>query len=97
MELTGSPVVAINRAVAMAEAEGPAAGLALLDAAAADARLVQYQPYWAARAELLARTGDAAGAEEAYQLAIGLEADPVVRRFLQERRDALRRESRPRE
>jgi RNA polymerase sigma-70 factor, ECF subfamily len=97
MDLTGSPVVAINRAVATAEAEGPAAGLALLDAAAADARLAQYQPYWAARAELLARTGDGTGAEEAYQLAIGLEADPAVRRFLQERRDALRRESRPRE
>jgi RNA polymerase sigma-70 factor (ECF subfamily) len=97
MELTGSPVVAINRAVATAEAEGPAAGLALLDAAAADARLAQYQPYWAARAALLARTGDGTGAEEAYQLAIGLEADPAVRRFLQERRDALHRESRPRE
>jgi RNA polymerase sigma-70 factor (ECF subfamily) len=90
MDLTGSPVVAINRAVATAEAEGPAAGLALLDAAAADARLAQYQPYWAARAALLARTGDGAGAEKAYQLAIGLEADPAVRRFLQERRDALR-------
>ncbi|TMK13658.1 MAG: RNA polymerase subunit sigma-70, partial [Alphaproteobacteria bacterium] len=49
----------------------------------------EYQPYWAARAELLARTGDVAGAVEAYQLAIGLEADPAVRRFLQQRRDAL--------
>ena len=89
MDLTGSPVVAINRAIATAEAEGPAAGLALLDVTAADARLQEYQPYWAARAELLARTGDVAGAVEAYQLAIGLEADPAVRRFLQQRRDAL--------
>jgi len=90
MELTGSPVVAINQAIAAAEAEGPAAGLALLDTAAADARLKEYQPYWAARAELLARIGDNAGAREAYELAIGLESDPAVRRFLQQRRGALR-------
>ena len=89
MELTGSPVVAINQAIAAAEAEGPAAGLALLDTAAADARLKEYQPYWAARAELLARIGDNAGAREAYELAIGLESDPAVRRFLQQRRGAL--------
>ena len=90
MALTASPVVAINRAIAVAEAEGSKAGLRLLDAAAADARLAEYQPYWAARAELLARIGDIAAAAEAYQLAIGLEADPAIRRFLQQRRDALR-------
>jgi RNA polymerase sigma-70 factor (ECF subfamily) len=89
VELTGSPVVAINWAIATAEAEGPTAGLALLDAAAVDARLQQYQPYWAARAELLARIGDVAGAVRAYELAIGLESDPAVRRFLQQRRAAL--------
>ncbi|HEY4472163.1 MAG TPA: DUF6596 domain-containing protein [Stellaceae bacterium] len=89
MDLTGSPVVAINRAVATAEADGPAAGLVLLDVAAADARLQEYQPYWAARAELLARVGDVTSAAEAYQLAIGLEPDLAVRRFLQRRRDAL--------
>ena len=55
--ITGSPVVAINRAVAMAETDGPAAGLAALDALAGDARLAQYQPYWAARAALLAAAG----------------------------------------
>jgi RNA polymerase sigma-70 factor (ECF subfamily) len=90
MAVTGSPVVAINRAVAVAEAEGSEAGLRLLDAVAADARLVEYQPYWAARAELLGRMGDVATAAEAYQLAIGLEADPAIRRFLQQRRGALR-------
>jgi RNA polymerase sigma-70 factor (ECF subfamily) len=89
MALTGSPVVAINRAVAITEADGPEAGLALLDAAGRDARLKEYQPYWAARAELLARTGDVAGAGEAYRLAIGLEADPAVRDFLQQRRARL--------
>jgi RNA polymerase sigma-70 factor (ECF subfamily) len=89
--ITGSPVVAINRAIAVAETRGAAAGLAALDAFAGDARLAEYQPYWAARAGLLARIGDISGAEDAYQRAIGLEADPAVRRFLLQRRDALRR------
>jgi len=87
--LTGSPVVAINRAVAIAENRGAAAGLAALDAVADDARLADYQPYWAARAGLLARAGDTAGADLAYQRAIGLEADPAVRRFLQRQQAAL--------
>jgi RNA polymerase sigma-70 factor (ECF subfamily) len=89
MTMTGSPVVAINRAIAIAEAQGPAAGLELLDAAAGDTRLKDYQPYWAARAELAARVGDTAAARDAYRLAIGLEADPAVRHFLQRRRAAL--------
>ena len=84
--MTGSPVVAINRAIAVAETQGAAAGLAALDALADDARLSDYQPYWAARAELLARSGDAAEADRAYEQAIGLESDPAVRRFLQQRR-----------
>jgi RNA polymerase sigma-70 factor, ECF subfamily len=87
--LTGSPVVEINRAAAMAETSGPEAGLAALDAAAADKRLLDYQPYWAARAEMLARAGDITAADGAYQRAIGLESDPAVRRFLQRRREAL--------
>ena len=87
--LTGSPVVAINRAVAIAETKGPAAGLAQLDALSGDARLTDYQPYWAARAGLLARMSDAAAAASAYERAIGLERDPAVRLFLQQRRAAL--------
>ena len=89
LALTGSPVVAINRAVAIAETRGAAAGLAALDEIASDARLSDYQPYWAARASLLARVPDITQAEHAYQRAIGLEADPAVRRFLQQRHDAL--------
>jgi RNA polymerase sigma-70 factor (ECF subfamily) len=88
--MTDSPVVAINRAIAIAETRGPAAGLAALDAVADDARLAEYQPYWAARAGLLARTAAVDAADEAYQRAIGLEADPAVRRFLQQRRAQLR-------
>jgi RNA polymerase sigma-70 factor (ECF subfamily) len=89
LALTGSPVVAINRAVAIAETRGAAAGLAALDEIAADARLADYPPYWAARAGLLARLPDIAQADSAYQRAIGLEADPAVRHFLQARRGAL--------
>jgi RNA polymerase sigma-70 factor (ECF subfamily) len=83
--ITGSPVVAINRAIVIAGMRGPAAGLAALDAIADDARLREYQPYWAARAELLMRTGEARAADSAYARAIGLEPDPAVRRFLQRR------------
>ena len=87
--LSGSPVVAINRAVAIAERDGAVAGLAALPEAAADPRLAEYQPYWATRAELLARTGAHDEARQAYEIAIGLERDAAVRRFLQERQAAL--------
>ncbi len=87
--ITDSPVVAINQAIAVAETRGPAAGLAALDALADDTRLADYQPYWAARAGLLARTDRLDAADQAYQRAIGLESDPAVRRFLQQRRMEL--------
>jgi RNA polymerase sigma-70 factor (ECF subfamily) len=88
LAVTASPVVAINRAVAIAETRGPAAGLAELDAVASTPRVPEYQPYWAARAELLVRTGDVVAARAAYDRAIGLESDPAVRAFLQEKRAA---------
>jgi predicted RNA polymerase sigma factor len=87
--LTGSPVVAINRALAVAELQGARTALDALQQVAADARLAEYQPYWAARAELLARTGAYGEARDAYEIAIGLERDPAVRRFLQRRRVGL--------
>ncbi|TMH03495.1 MAG: RNA polymerase subunit sigma-70 [Betaproteobacteria bacterium] len=87
--LSDSPVAALNRAVALAQTRGAAAGLAALDAAASDARLADYQPYWAARAELLARSGAVDAAMQAYQRAIGLESDAAVRRFLQQRAQQL--------
>ncbi len=89
LSMTGSPVVAINRAVAVAATRGPAAGLEALAAIDADPRLTNYQPYWAARAGLLAQTGDLEAAATAYERAIGLEVDPAVRRFLQRRRAEL--------
>jgi RNA polymerase sigma-70 factor (ECF subfamily) len=67
---------------------GAEAGLAWLDARATDRRLAEYQPYWAARADLLARSGRTDAADQAYQQAIGLEPDQAVRDFLQRRRAA---------
>jgi len=87
--LAGSPVVAVNRALAIAEVHGAGAALDALQGVATDARLAEYQPYWAARAELLVKAGAHAEARRAYELAVGLERDPAVRRFLQRRQSAL--------
>jgi predicted RNA polymerase sigma factor len=89
--ITASPVVAINRALAIAELHGPTAALDAMPDVAADPRLSEYQPYWAARAELLAKGGAHDEARQAYEIAIGLERDPAVRRFLQQRQFALPR------
>ncbi|HKT97922.1 MAG TPA: DUF6596 domain-containing protein [Paraburkholderia sp.] len=89
LAIAASPVVAVNRALALAERDGPQAALDALEPYANDARLADYQPYWAARADLLARAGAKAEALGAYDLAIGLERDPTVRRFLQNKRMAL--------
>jgi predicted RNA polymerase sigma factor len=87
--IAGSPVVTINQALAVAKVHGAAAGLDALQKAAGDTRVAEYQPYWAARAELLAQVGAHREAHEAYEIAIGLERDPAVRRFLQQRQSAL--------
>ena len=89
LALTGSPVVKINRAVALGAWRGADAGLTALGDASVDKRLDDYQPYWATRAELLAKTGDADAARAAYGRAIGLATDPAVRAFLLQQRDAL--------
>ncbi len=89
LAISGSPVVAMNRAVAIGELRGAAVGLEALEEAASDERVKQYQPYWAARADLLAKTGAVDQAREAYDMAIGLERDPAVRRFLQGRQAAV--------
>ena len=87
--LNGSPVAAINRALAVAELKGTHQALADLNAVAADPRLAEYQPYWAARAELLARINSRHEANHAYSVAIGLERDSSVRRFLEQRRSLV--------
>jgi RNA polymerase sigma-70 factor (ECF subfamily) len=88
--ITGSPVVAINRALAIAELHGPQAATEALKDIATDERLNEYQPYWAARAELLSKTGAHDQARQAYEMAIGLERDMTVRAFLQKRLAALK-------
>lgn len=90
LALTTSPVVAVNRAVAVAELDGARAGLDALDEVPGEARLATYQPFQAARAELLSRVGDHAAADDAYEKAIGLAVDPAIRQFLQSRRTAMR-------
>jgi RNA polymerase sigma-70 factor (ECF subfamily) len=92
--LTGSPVVAINRALAVAELHGAPAGLEAMPDHSGDGRLAEYQPYWAARAELLAKAGAHEEAGRAYEVAIGLERDPAVRRFLGRRRSGMLAEMR---
>lgn len=90
LAIAASPVIAVNRALAVAECEGPQAALDALAPYANDPRLAQYQPYWAARADLLVRAGSTAEALSAYDMAIGLERDPASRKFLQRRRAQAR-------
>jgi RNA polymerase sigma-70 factor, ECF subfamily len=87
--MTGSPVVAVNRAAAVAQARGPEAGLALLEEVGARGGLDGFEPYWVAKADLCARLGDIEAARRAYDLAIGLQTDPAARAFLVERQAAL--------
>jgi RNA polymerase sigma-70 factor, ECF subfamily len=87
--ITRSPVAAINRAVALAEIDGPSSALEALNDVSSDPRIRDYQPYWAARADLLARTGSHQKARDAYEIAIGLERDESVRQVLEKRRAQL--------
>jgi RNA polymerase sigma-70 factor, ECF subfamily len=80
-----TPVVAANRAVAVAMAEGPAAGLALLDALARDGRVVGWSHLHVARGDLLARLGRRDEAVAAYRRALALEPPPAEGRFVTRR------------
>ncbi|WP_445372626.1 RNA polymerase sigma factor [Methylomonas sp. HW2-6] len=85
LKLAPSPVVALNRAVAVAMRDGPAAGLALIDAILAAGDLVDYHLAHAARADLLRRLGQADSALGAYQKALALAKQEPEQRFLQRR------------
>jgi RNA polymerase sigma-70 factor (ECF subfamily) len=87
--LNPSPVIELNRAVAVGMADGPAAGLALLEPLLADPTLDRYQPLHAAHADLLSRAGDVAEAAQAYERAIALTANAVERQELERRLAAL--------
>jgi RNA polymerase sigma-70 factor, ECF subfamily len=80
--VTPSPVVTINRAAALAMADGPHVGLALLAELEDDGRLDRYQPLHATRAELLARAGDHEAAAAAYRRAIELTGNAAEREAL---------------
>jgi RNA polymerase sigma-70 factor (ECF subfamily) len=80
-----TPVVALNRAVALAEVEGPQAGLDAVDRL----ELGSYHPYHVARADLLRRLGRTADALLAYDAALALTANPAEREFLDRRRRQL--------
>ncbi|SDO94827.1 RNA polymerase sigma factor [Lentzea jiangxiensis] len=87
--LTPSPVVALNRAAAVAMRDGAAAGLALLDALADEPKLRDYHPYRAARADLLHRLGRDAEAAQAYREAIALAGTDTEQDFLRRRLAAV--------
>ena len=80
-QMTGSPVVTMNRAVAVAELEGPRAGLALLDGV----ELEDYRYYHSTRADLLRRLGRREDARAAYGRALALTEPGVEQRFLESR------------
>jgi RNA polymerase sigma-70 factor (ECF subfamily) len=80
-----SPVIELNRAVAVAMAEGPEQGLELLDEPELAQALDGYQWFWSARADLLRRAGRTKQAMKEYERAVELATNPVERRFLENR------------
>jgi RNA polymerase sigma-70 factor (ECF subfamily) len=87
--MADNPVVALNRAVAVAMVDGPAAGLALVDRLAASGDLSGYHLLPATRADLLRRMGDSEHAAEAYREALALAATDAERAYLMGRLDEL--------
>ena len=85
LELGPSPVVELNRAVAVAMRDGPAAGLALIDGILAAGELANYHLAHAARAELLRRLGRRDDARASFERALGLTQQEPERRFLERR------------
>ncbi len=88
-EAQPSPVIELNRAVAVAMAEGPERGLELLDEPELARALDGYQWFWSARADLLRRAGETRAAMKAYERAAELATNPVERRFLERRMSEL--------
>ena len=85
MAIAPTPVVALNRAVALAERDGPSAALAALERL----ELPGYQPYWVSRAELLARSGRTTDARAAFDRALELTDNAVEHAHLTRRRATL--------
>src|SRR5262245_34539239 len=92
LEAEPAPVIELNRAAAVAMRDGPAAGLALVDAILARGDLADYQPAHAARADLCRRLGRVSEARAAYRRALELTNQGAARRFLERRLAGLPRE-----
>ena len=88
-QMTPSPVIEVNRAVAVAMAVGPALGLAML--LRLDERMQDYYPYHAARADLLRRTNQREAAADAYERALALCGNAAERSYLERRLDEMLR------
>ena len=95
LRMDQSPVVALNRAVAVAMRDGPAAGLRLIDAILDSGELADYRLAHAARGELSRRLGRTADARAAYQRALALTHQEPERRFLERRLAELMSDERP--
>lgn len=91
LRIDSSPVVELNRAVAIAMRDGPEAGLSLIDQILGRGELGQYLPAHSARAELLRRAGRKAEALQAFQQALGLARQELERRFLSAKIEDLAR------
>ncbi|MET9064512.1 RNA polymerase sigma factor [Streptosporangium sandarakinum] len=85
-----NPMVTLNRAIALAEVEGPAAGLGLLSTLDGDERMAGHHRLLSVRAHLLEKTGDTAGAYEHYRRAAKATASIAERRYLESRAGRLR-------
>jgi len=90
LRLNPSPVIALNRAIAVGQHEGPVRGLEELNAIRDRERLAFYPFYPAALAELELRTGDAAKAREHFQIALNLARNPLEQRFFEQRAQSVR-------
>lgn len=90
LNLEPSPVIRLNRAVAVAMCEGPAAGLALIDCLGREDDLTGYYWFFAVKADLYRRLGNTEAADAAYQRALDLTQLEPERRYLQKRRNKLR-------
>jgi RNA polymerase sigma factor (sigma-70 family) len=94
MTIRPSPVVALNRAIAVAQSEGPERGLEGIQAIAGSERLAGYPFYFAALGELQLRCGRCDVAREHFQVALSLARNPMERRFLQQRVSACEHRTR---
>jgi RNA polymerase sigma-70 factor (ECF subfamily) len=95
MRSASSPVIELNRAVAVAMRDGPAAGLTLVDAILGRGELTDYRLAHAARADLCRRLGRVTDAQASYQLALALTRQEPERRFLEQRLAELKTIGRP--